>query len=93
MKILKNKAQIGRKGTVVTQSPTGGQPITIAPQNLIRDPRAKSSIVAPSTGGSVYKGNRVRMTADELRMARELGINDEASLKKYAAEIQKSKRG
>ena len=33
------------------------------------------------------------MTADELRMARELGINDEASLKKYAAEIQKSKRG
>tara|TARA_R110000803_G_scaffold155312_1_gene220001 strand:+ start:992 stop:1897 length:906 start_codon:yes stop_codon:yes gene_type:complete len=56
-------------------------------------PRAKSSIVAPSTGGSVYKGNRVRMTADELRMARELGINDEASLKKYAAEIQKSKRG
>jgi|TARA_R110000787_G_scaffold172019_2_gene284676 hypothetical protein len=44
MKILKNKAQIGRKGTVVTQSPTGGQPITIAPQNLIRDPRAKSSI-------------------------------------------------
>ncbi len=29
---------------------------------------------------------------DQLRMARELGINDEASLKKYASEIQKSQR-
>ena len=54
-------------------------------------PRAKSSNpVTPSTGGSIYKGNRVRMTADQLRMARELGINDEAGLKKYALEIQKS---
>ena len=54
-------------------------------------PRAKSSkVVTPSTGGSSYKGNRVRMTQDQLRMARELGINDEASLKKYASEIQKS---
>mgnify|MGYP003110445015 FL=1 len=56
-------------------------------------PRAKSSkVVTPSTGGSSYKGNRVRMTQDQLRMARELGINDEASLKKYASEIQKSQR-
>ena len=55
--------------------------------------RVKSSkIVTPSTGGSAYKGNRVRMTQDQLRMARELGINDEASLKKYASEIQKSQR-
>ena len=55
--------------------------------------RAKSSnIVTPSTGGSSYKGNRVRMTQDQLRMARELGINDEAGLKKYAQEIQKSQR-
>jgi hypothetical protein len=55
--------------------------------------RAKSSnIVTPSTGGSSYKGNRVRMTQDQLRMARELGINDEASLKKYVSEIQKSQR-
>ena len=54
-------------------------------------PRARSSkVVTPSTGGSSYKGNRVRMTQDQLRMARELGINDEASLKKYASEIQKS---
>jgi hypothetical protein len=49
-----------------------------------------SNIVTPSAGGSSYKGNRVRMTQDQLRMARELGINDEASLKKYATEIQKS---
>jgi len=56
-------------------------------------PRAKvSKVVAPSTGGSSYKGNRVRMTQDQLRMARELGINDEASLKKYVSEIQKSQR-
>ena len=55
-------------------------------------PKAKSSIVSPSAGGSSYKGNRVRMTQDQLRMARELGINDEAGLKKYAAEIQKSQR-
>ena len=55
--------------------------------------RAKSSnIVTPSTGGSSYKGNRIRMTQDQLRMARELGINDEAGLKKYAQEIQKSQR-
>lgn len=49
-----------------------------------------SNIVTPSAGGSSYKGNRVRMTQEQLRMARELGINDEASLKKYAAEIQRS---
>lgn len=56
-------------------------------------PRAKSSkTVTPSAGGSNYKSNRVRMTQDQLRMARELGINDEASLKKYASEIQKSQR-
>ena len=55
--------------------------------------RVKSStVVAPSTGGSAYRGNRVRMTQDQLRMARELGINDEAGLKKYAQEIQKSQR-
>ena len=55
--------------------------------------RVKSrKTVAPTTGGSPYKGNRVRMTQDQLRMARELGINDEASLKKYASEIQKSQR-
>ena len=48
--------------------------------------------VAPTTGGSSYKGNRVRMTQDQLRMARELGITDESSLKKYEAEIKRQQR-
>ena len=47
---------------------------------------------APTTGGSSYKGNRVRMTKDQLAMARELGISDEQSLKKYEAEIRKQQR-
>jgi hypothetical protein len=56
-------------------------------------PKAKSrSPVAPTTGGSAYKGNRVQMTKEQLRMARELGITDEASLKKYEAEIKKQQR-
>ena len=56
--------------------------------------RTKSrSPVAPTTGGSSsYKGNRVRMTQEQLRMARELGINDEKSLKKYEAEIRRQQR-
>tara|TARA_R110000824_G_scaffold13128_2_gene57148 strand:+ start:410 stop:1300 length:891 start_codon:yes stop_codon:yes gene_type:complete len=48
--------------------------------------------VAPTTGGSSYKGNRVRMSQDQLRMARELGITDESSLKKYEAEIRRQQR-
>ena len=49
--------------------------------------------VAPTTGApQKYKGNRVRMTQDQLRMARELGITDESSLKKYESEIRKQER-
>ena len=48
--------------------------------------------VAPTTGGSSYKGNRVRMSQDQLRMARELGITDEKSLKQYEAEIKRQQR-
>ena len=49
--------------------------------------------VSPTAGGSPsYKGNRVRMTQDQLRMARELGINDDKGLKQYAAEIQRQQR-
>jgi len=55
--------------------------------------RAKSRTVAPTAGGSTYKGNRVRMSQDQLRMARELGITTEQGLKQYAAEIQKQKQG
>jgi len=56
-------------------------------------PRVKSRApVAPTAGGSgTYKGNRVRMTQDQLRMARELGINDEKSLKRYANEIKQQR--
>ena len=51
--------------------------------------RAKSrSPVAPTAGGSSRKGNRIKMTKDQLAMARELGITDDKSLKAYAAEIQ-----
>ncbi len=56
-------------------------------------PRTKSRPpVAPTTGGSSYKGNRVRMSQDHLRMARELGINDANGLKKYEAEIRRQQR-
>jgi hypothetical protein len=49
--------------------------------------------VAQTTGGSSsYKGNRVRMSQEQLRMARELGINDEKGLKKYEAEIRRQQR-
>jgi len=49
--------------------------------------------VAPTTGGSSnYKGNRVRMSQEQLKMARELGINDEKGLKKYEAEIRRQQR-
>ena len=57
-------------------------------------PRAKSrQPVSPTAGGSPsYKGNRVRMTQDQLRMARELGINDDKGLKQDAEEIQRQQR-
>jgi len=55
-------------------------------------PRVKSrDPVAPTAGGSAYKGNRVKVTRDELAIARELGITDEKALKQYANEIQKTK--
>ena len=62
--------------------------------NVPAKPRTKSRApVAPTAGGSTYKGNRVRMSQDQLRMARELGITDEKGLKQYASEIQKQQRG
>jgi len=48
--------------------------------------------VAPTSGGQPYNGNRVRLTQDQLSMARELGITDEQSLKKYESEIRRQKR-
>ena len=57
-------------------------------------PRTKSrSPVAPTTGGSSnYKGNRVRMSQEQLKMARELGITDANGLKKYEAEIRRQQK-
>jgi hypothetical protein len=52
-------------------------------------PRTNSrQAVAPTTGGSGYRGNRLKVTKDELAMARELGITDPKALQKYAKEIQ-----
>ena len=50
-------------------------------------PRQSRQAVAPTTGGQAYRGNRLRMTSEQLRMARELGITDPEHLKKYAKEI------
>ena len=55
-------------------------------------PRVKSrDPVAPTAGGSAYKGNRVKVTRDELAIARELGITDEKALKQYAKKKKKTK--
>ena len=49
--------------------------------------------VAPTTGGSSsYKGNRVRMSQEQLKMARELGITDANGLKQYEAEIRRQQK-
>ena len=58
----------------------------------VEKPRQSRQAVAPTTGGQVYRGNRVRMTSDQLRMARELGITDPEHLKKYAKEINSLSR-
>ena len=50
--------------------------------------RTKSrSPVAPTAGGPSRKNGRIKMTKDQLAMARELGITDEKSLKAYEAEL------
>ena len=64
----------------------GSEPSPSKPRTKSRPP------VAPTTGGSSYKGNRVRMSQEQLRMARELGINDANGLKKYEAEIRRQQR-
>ena len=67
-------------------------PEIISGESVTTKPRANSrQAVAPTTGGSVYKGNRIKVSKDELAMARELGITDPEALKKYAKEIQSVK--
>jgi hypothetical protein len=61
-------------------------------------PRTKSrSPVAPTAGGPSRRGGRVKMTKDQLSMARELGITDEKGLKAYESELnalqQENKNG
>lgn len=50
--------------------------------------RSPVAPTASTSSTSAYNGNRVRLTTDQLRMARELGITDEKSLKKYESEIR-----
>jgi hypothetical protein len=62
-------------------------------ESPVRQEQKRRQPVAPTAGGSPIKTNRVRMSQDQLRMARELGITDEKGLKQYSAEIQKQQRG
>ena len=55
-------------------------------------PKSRSPVAPTAGGSSSYKGNRIRLSNDQLRMARELGITDESSLKKYESEIKRQSR-
>ena len=55
-------------------------------------PKSRSPVAPTAGGSSSYKGNRIRLSNDQLRMARELGITDETALKKYEAEIRQQNR-
>jgi hypothetical protein len=68
-------------------------PELVSDAKVTQSSRSKSrSPVAPTAGGSSRKGNRVKMTKDQLQIARELGITDEKGLKAYEAEIQNSQQ-
>ena len=57
------------------------------PKSRIRQP------ITPTAGGrSPNTGNRVQMTKDELRMARELGLTNQDQLKAYAKELRVGKK-
>tara|TARA_R110000744_G_scaffold101755_1_gene196071 strand:+ start:22 stop:966 length:945 start_codon:yes stop_codon:yes gene_type:complete len=62
------------------------------PIPMERSKTKRRNPVAPTSGGQPYNGNRVRLSQDQLSMARELGITDEQSLKKYESEIRRQKR-
>jgi molecular chaperone GrpE (heat shock protein) len=55
-------------------------------------PKSSQTIVAPSAGGSTKTGNRVKMTKEQLRMAREIGLTTPEQIKAYAEEIKKQER-
>ena len=69
--------------SVFPELSSGSEPVKSKPKS--RSP------VAPTAGGPTYKGNRDRMTNDQLRMGRELGITGDVAIKKYAAEIRKQR--
>ena len=55
-------------------------------------PKSSQTIVAPSAGGSTKTGNRVKMTKEQLRMAREIGLTTPEQIKAYAVELKKQER-
>ena len=63
-------------------------PELVSTKSVVSQPRQSRQPVAPTTGGQAIRSNRIRMTSDQLRMARELGITEPEQLKKYAKEIQ-----
>tara|TARA_R100001015_G_C4629760_1_gene190858 strand:+ start:335 stop:1240 length:906 start_codon:yes stop_codon:yes gene_type:complete len=67
----------------------------LIPESKVKNnsaPRTKSrSPVAPTAGGPSRRGGRVKMTKDQLALARELGITDERSLKAYESELNAQK--
>tara|TARA_R100000808_G_C2154775_1_gene166126 strand:+ start:3305 stop:4195 length:891 start_codon:yes stop_codon:yes gene_type:complete len=66
-------------------------PELISPEASVKTkPKSRSrQPIAPSAGGSsVNTGNRVQMTKDQLRMARELGLTDKQQLNAYASELR-----
>jgi hypothetical protein len=53
-------------------------------------PKSRQTVVAPSAGGSSVKtGNRVRMSKEQLRMAREIGLTTPEQIRAYEAELKK----
>ena len=55
-------------------------------------PKSSQTVVAPSAGGSTKTGNRVKMTKEQLRMAREIGLTTPDQIKAYAEELKKQER-
>jgi hypothetical protein len=55
-------------------------------------PKSSQTVVAPSAGGSTKTGNRIKMTKEQLRMAREIGLTTPEQLKVYETELKKQER-
>ena len=66
--------------------------LKLTEEQIKQRPKSRSPVAPTAGGSSSYKGNRIRLSNDQLRMARELGITDESSLKKYESEIKRQSR-